>query len=102
MYSAAHGTGGLKVSVIIPAFNSARTISATLDSVLAQVRPADEILVMNDGSTDETSEILESYKSLVQVFRQENSGLAAARNALFRRATGDLVAFLDADDIWHP
>ena len=91
----------LGVSVIIPAYNAAETIRATLDSVLAQTRPADEILVMDDGSTDQTSEILEAYKPKIHVFRQFNGGVSAARNALFARAHGDLIAFLDADDIWH-
>jgi glycosyltransferase involved in cell wall biosynthesis len=57
---------------------------------------------MDDGSTDLTPEILRTYRRRVQVLWQENQGLAAARNALFARATGDLIAFLDADDIWHP
>ena len=92
----------MKVSVIIPAYNAARTIRTTLDSVLIQTCPADEILVMDDGSTDETPEILESYKSSVQVLRQDNKGVAAARNELYARAAGDFIAFLDSDDIWHP
>lgn len=90
------------ISVIIPAYNAARTIGAALESVLTQTRHADEVLVMDDGSTDQTTEILESYKPRVRVLRQENKGVAAARNVLCAQASGDLIAFLDADDIWHP
>lgn len=96
------GESQLLISVIIPAYNASTTIRAALDSVLAQTRSADEILVMDDGSTDQTLQILESYEQRVHVFRQENRGVAAARNALCARASGDLIAFLDADDIWHP
>lgn len=92
----------MKISVVIPAYNCSATIAATLDSVLAQRRPAQEILVMDDGSTDETASVLRGYGSSVTVFRQANRGLATARNALIARATGDAVAFLDADDLWHP
>jgi len=92
----------MKISVLIPAYNCQTTIRETLDSVLAQTRPPDEILVMDDGSTDQTPEILESYKPRVQALRQENQGVAAARNGLLERAQGDLLAWLDSDDVWHP
>lgn len=91
-----------RLSVIIPAFNSEATIGLTLDSVLRQTILPDEILVTNDGSTDSTSSLLNAYKPHVTVFDQENRGLAASRNLLCDRAQGDLVAFLDHDDIWHP
>lgn len=91
----------MKISVLIPAYNASRTIQATLDSVLRQARPADEILVIDDGSTDDTLAILKSYSPRVTAFRQENRGVAATRNALCARATGDLIAFLDSDDLWH-
>jgi glycosyltransferase involved in cell wall biosynthesis len=74
----------------------------TLDSVLGQTLPADEILVLNDGSTDETPAILESYKPRIEVVHQQNSGVACARNALYHRSSADLLAFLDSDDLWHP
>ena len=92
----------MKVSVAIPTYNSAKFIQATLKSVLNQsVAPA-EILIVDDGSTDETIDILSSYGSSIRVIRQSNQGVAAARNALARNASGDLVAFLDHDDLWHP
>jgi glycosyltransferase involved in cell wall biosynthesis len=90
-----------KISVIIPAYNAQATIGATLDSVLRQTLPADEILVMDDGSTDRTIEILRKYEPWVTVLRQANAGVASARNALCQQARGDLVAFLDSDDLWH-
>ena len=92
----------MKVSVLVPAYNCASTIRSTLDSVLQQTDPADEILVMNDGSTDETPLILESYKDRVTLYSQPNRGIANVRNELVARATGDLISFLDSDDLWHP
>jgi glycosyltransferase involved in cell wall biosynthesis len=92
----------MKVSVLVPAYNCAATIQASLDSVLRQTVPADEILVMNDGSTDETATILKRYEPRISVFGQPNGGISSARNALIWRAKGDLIAFLDSDDVWHP
>jgi glycosyltransferase involved in cell wall biosynthesis len=94
--------GHTKVSVVIPAYNAGSIIQPTLLSVLRQTVQPDEILVMNDGSTDDTVTVLNSYKPRITVLHQENKGVAAARNALCERARGDLVAFLDQDDIWHP
>jgi glycosyltransferase involved in cell wall biosynthesis len=92
----------MKITVAIAAYNSESTIRATLDSVFRQTVPADEVLVVNDGSTDQTASILNSYKPRVTVLGQENKGLSASRNVLCKHAAGDLIAFLDADDIWHP
>ncbi len=92
----------MKVSVVIPAYNAEATIQATLDSVLCQTVPADEVLVMDDGSSDETFAILRQYEPRIRAFRQSNRGLSSARNELILRAQGDLVAFLDSDDLWHP
>lgn len=92
----------MNVSVIIPTFNCAATIRETLDSILAQSCPALEILVMDDGSTDETMAILEGYRSKISAFRQPNAGPSRARGALIEAARGDLIAFIDSDDIWHP
>ncbi len=92
----------MKFSVLIPAFNAAATIKATLDSVLLQTAPPDEILVYDDGSTDNTSAILESYKPRIRAFRDSNHGVAHARNFMCQQARGEVLAFLDADDTWHP
>jgi glycosyltransferase involved in cell wall biosynthesis len=92
----------VKISVLIPAYNAERTIRATLDSVLNQTFAPSEILLMDDGSTDRTVELVASFAPRVSLYRQENGGVATARNALVARAQGDLVAFLDSDDIWHP
>lgn len=70
--------------------------------MLGQRRRPDEILVVDDGSSDQTPSILDSYKPQVTVIRRANGGVASARNALCSRAQGDLLAFLDADDLWHP
>ena len=91
------------ISVIIPVFNGARHIAETIQSVLHQTRVPDEIIIVNDGSTDETPEILESAKSAgITVIHQENRGAGAARNRGMETATGSLVSFLDADDLWLP
>lgn len=92
----------MNISVVIPTYNSAAVIRLTLDSVLRQTVRPHEILVLDDGSTDDTVSILNSYTPQVTVLRQSNRGVAAARNELSRRASGDLVAFLDHDDLWHP
>lgn len=92
----------MKTSVAIPTFNSSRTIRTTLESALRQTSPPDEILVVDDGSTDDTLSIVSSYGPPVKVFQQEHGGAARARNELCAQATGDLIAFLDSDDLWHP
>jgi glycosyltransferase involved in cell wall biosynthesis len=92
----------IRISVVIPAYNAAKTISATLDSVFRQTLPPFEILVLNDASTDETATILARYADRLEVCDGQHRGAAEARNQLCRRARGDLIAFLDADDLWHP
>jgi glycosyltransferase involved in cell wall biosynthesis len=92
----------VKVSVAIPVYNGAATIQATVDSVLGQTIRPFEILVLNDGSTDDTASILKRFEPLVTVIHQKNAGLTAARNTLCGLARGELMAFLDADDSWHP
>ena len=88
------------ISVIIPAYNAAATLARALDSVLAQTWHAHEIIVVDDGSTDATVEVVESYGGLVRYLRQENAGPSAARNHGVSVANGDWIAFLDADD-WY-
>jgi glycosyltransferase involved in cell wall biosynthesis len=92
----------MKISVVIPTYNSSTTIRATIDSVFWQTCQPDEILVLDDGSSDETVSILNSLGSRITILQQEHQGVAAARNALCDRAEGELVAFLDHDDVWHP
>lgn len=91
------------VSVVIPAYNAMSTIKRALDSVLGQTYEAiTEIIVVDDGSKDETSDFIRANYPDVRVMEQENAGVAAARNAGVAAATGDYVAFLDDDDEWFP
>jgi glycosyltransferase involved in cell wall biosynthesis len=92
----------MKISVVIPAYNASGTIEATIESVLRQTLPPDEILVLDDGSTDETASIVRSYEPRITLFHQPNGGVASALNWLCQHAQGDVVAILGADDIWHP
>ncbi|MBN1846266.1 MAG: glycosyltransferase family 2 protein [Sedimentisphaerales bacterium] len=89
-----------RITVVIPAYNAGRYVGRALDSVLAQTYPAAEILVVDDGSTDETGRIARSYGPPVRCIRQENAGVSAARNTGVEAAGGDWIAFLDADDEW--
>lgn len=89
-----------RFSVIIPAFNSATTLSRAIESVRVQSWPAYEIIVVDDGSTDATAEIARQYGDTVRLIQQENSGVSVARNAGAAVATGNWLAFLDADD-WY-
>jgi glycosyltransferase involved in cell wall biosynthesis len=92
----------MKISVAIPTFNSSKFIQDTLASVLSQTMPPQEILVVDDGSTDGTVELVRSFGSSIRVIQQSNQGVAAARSVLSQNVNGDFVAFLDHDDIWHP
>lgn len=91
-----------KVSVIIPNYNYAKYIPRTLDSVLAQTYGPLEIIVVDDGSKDDSLAILAGYGARVNVIRQQNKGVAQARNTGAAAAAGEYLAFLDADDIWLP
>ena len=90
------------VSVIIPAYNCSAFLPATLDSALAQTYHDLEIIVVDDGSTDDTPARLGPYFSRITYIRQTNKGVSAARNAGIRAARGEFLAFLDADDVWVP
>jgi len=90
----------MRISVVIPAYNAGRYIGRAIDSVLAQTRPPDEIIVVDDGSTDDTAAVVRGYGDKVRFIRQENAGASVARNTGIEAATGDWIAFLDADDEW--
>jgi len=92
----------LTVSVIIPAYNVESCLKQCLDSVLSQSLKASEVIVVNDGSTDRTSEVARSYGDQIVYIEQENQGQGAARNAGLNVAGGTFIAFLDADDYWLP
>lgn len=90
------------VSVIIPTYNRGWIIKEAVDSVLAQDYRDFELIVVDDGSTDNTSEVLDAYRGTIKVFRQENKGVSAARNRGIAEASGRFIAFLDSDDLWLP
>jgi glycosyltransferase involved in cell wall biosynthesis len=90
------------VSVVIPNYNCARFLPAAIDSAFAQTYTNVEVLVVDDGSSDESLRVLEPYRDRVRLLRQKNQGVSAARNHGIRESRGELIAFLDADDLWHP
>ena len=89
-------------SVVIPTYNRARLVCEAIDSVLMQEVGPIQIVVIDDGSTDETQSAIARYSSQIECIRQENCGPAAAKNAGIRSATGEFVSFLDSDDVWLP
>lgn len=90
----------IRISAVIPAYNAEKYISRAIESVLKQSRPADEIIVVDDGSTDKTGEIVQTYGGKVRYIRQENAGASEARNRGIEEASCEWTAFLDADDEW--
>src|SRR3954470_15704279 len=88
------------VSALVPVFNGERFLAEALDSIFAQRWEPLEVVVVDDGSTDRSAEIARSYS--VSYLHQENAGIATARNAAIEAAGGEIVAFLDADDVWLP
>ena len=88
------------VSVIIPTFNDNKFVTEAITSALSQTYDRNEIIVIDDGSTDDTSLILDSYRDKITVIDQENSGAGAARNKGINSANGQYIAFLDGDDVW--
>ena len=91
-----------QVSVIIPTYNRGWIVGEAVDSVLAQDFADYELIVVNDGSTDETEAVLSDYGDRICIVRQKNKGVSAARNTGIRSASGDLISFLDSDDLWLP
>jgi hypothetical protein len=93
---------GPLVTVVIPTFNYGRFVPAAVESVLAQTYRKLEIVVVDDGSTDDTRQRLAPYMDRIRYIHQSNQGLSAARNTGIRAASSELIALLDSDDLWHP
>lgn len=89
-------------SVIIASYNAASTLATAIDSVLAQSYPAAEIIVVDDGSSDNTAAVVSRYGDAVRYFQQANAGVSSARNQGAKLATAEWLAFLDADDVYYP
>jgi len=92
----------VSISVIIPCYNRAPLLTRALQSVVQQTRPAVEIIVIDDGSTDDTRAMISRQFPEARYFYQDNRGVSAARNHGIRQATGQWLAFLDSDDTWLP
>ncbi len=90
------------VTVILPVYNRANSVARAISSVLSQTYRSFEIIVVDDGSTDGTGEVLTRFASEITVLQQEHAGPYAARNLALRAARGELVAFIDSDDVWLP
>src|SRR5277367_3459376 len=90
------------ISVVVPVFNGAAYIAQAIDSVLGQTLAPDEVIVVDDGSSDSTADIVKRYQPHVLYRRQVNQAPGAARNLGIRESKGELLAFLDSDDIWLP
>ena len=90
-----------KISVIIPNYNYGRFLRQAVESALDKTLPPHEVIVVDDGSTDNSLEVLQEFGDRVIVVKQANGGVAAARNKAAEIATGEFLAFLDADDYWH-
>jgi len=90
------------VSVVVTTYNQAPYIAAAIDSVLCQTYRHHEVILVDDGSTDTTSQVLDRFRGKAILLRQTNQGVAAARNTGVLQARGDFVAFLDSDDLWEP
>ena len=88
------------ISVIIPTYNAARYLPDAIESILAQNYPNLEIIIVDDGSTDNTTEILRNYDQKIIYYYQKNRGPASARNQGLQLSNGEFIAFLDADDLW--
>ena len=92
----------MRISVVIPAWNAAQTLAETLDSVAAQTLLATEVIVADDGSDDATAMVARQHPLCPTVLQLTHAGVAATTNAAIRQASGDCLAFIDADDLWPP
>lgn len=92
----------MRIAAIMAAYNAERYVAEALDSVLSQSRHADEIIVVDDGSTDRTGDALRPFEPHITLIRQPNGGPGRALNSAIAAATGDAFAFIDADDAWTP
>jgi len=90
----------LDVSVVIPTYNRYTLLKRAINSLLTQTHPVDEIIVVDDGSTDNTKDIKKDFPEIIYIY-QKNSGVSAARNVGIKRAKNEWIAFLDSDDEWH-
>lgn len=102
MDSTQHDNQAFTISAVIPAYNIGKLVARAIDSILAQTHQPDEIIVVDDGSTDDTADIIKSYGSKVIYIYQENLGLAGTRNTGIKAATSQWIALLDGDDEWLP
>lgn len=99
MNDSSYDNSAYNISVVIPAYNAGGTITNTIESVIAQTIKPSQVIVVDDGSTDNTAEIVKQFESVTYI-HQQNAGVSSARNAGVKAATGDWIAFLDADDQW--
>ena len=90
------------VSVIIPTYNRANWLPETVATILNQTQPPLEVLIVDDGSTDDTAAVCAAFPETVRHIRQQNAGVSAARNRGMREAKGEWIAFADSDDPWEP
>ena len=91
-----------RVSIVIPTYNCDRFLGRAVDTALSQSYTDHEIIVVDDGSTDGTADLIAQYEQRVRYYRQSNRGVSAARNLALDYATGEFIAYLDADDMWYP
>lgn len=89
-----------RISVLVPVWNNARYLGAALESALTQTRKPDEVIVVDDGSEDDSAAVAEAYG--VRCIREPHRGVGATRNVAWRHASGDFIAWLDSDDVWLP
>jgi len=90
------------IDVIIPTYNYGKYVADAVNSALSQTYGAAEVIVVDDGSTDDTESVVEKFGNKIRYIKQQNAGVAAARNRGFKESTSDYIAFLDADDVWIP